>query len=173
MSDNSSQHSIDLVEVNINRKHLANPCFLPSASSRDFYHNPVDHEGLQIWGTTKSEKLNQLHLPTVMGSCMYVIKKISKKKNITHLYGSNPHYDTTKEVLYPFKPEFTIVIFINYKPRCSGWRWLEVDEKFKNISTYWKNIFIIPMANILHVIRSICFNNYCKLMNLHTAGLDV
>ena len=40
----------------------------------------------------------------------------------------------------PFKPEFTIVIFIHYKPRiavailfstCSGWKWLEIGGKWK------------------------------------------
>ena len=42
----------------------------------------------------------------------------------------------------PLKPEFAIVIFTHYKSRivvasqfltCSGWRWLEVGDKWKNI----------------------------------------
>ena len=56
-----------------------------------------------------------------------------------------------KRGLNPFKPEFTIVIFVHYKPRIAvaildfstGWRWLEVDGKFKKIAAYWKNSFVL------------------------------
>ena len=47
-------------------------------------------------------------------------------------------------LINPFKPEFTIVIFIHYKPRIavaildfSGWRWFDVGEKLKKIAMYW------------------------------------
>ena len=45
-------------------------------------------------------------------------------------------------IFNPFKPEFTIVIFIHYKPRIAvaifgGWRWFEVGEKLKKIAMYW------------------------------------
>ena len=44
----------------------------------------------------------------------------------------------------PFRPEFTIVIFIHYKPRiavailstCSKWRWFNVVQIWKKITTY-------------------------------------
>ena len=44
-----------------------------------------------------------------------------------------------KVFINPFRPEFTIVIFIHYKPRiaCSGWRWLKVGGKLKKIAMYW------------------------------------
>ena len=34
-------------------------------------------------------------------------------------------------LLNPFKPEFTMVIFIHYKP------WFDVGEKLKKIVIYW------------------------------------
>ena len=46
----------------------------------------------------------------------------------------------------PFKPEFTIVIIIHYKPRIavailfstgSVLRWFEVGDKLKKIAMYW------------------------------------
>ena len=49
----------------------------------------------------------------------------------------------------PFKPEFTIVILIHYKPRiavaistCSGWRWFDVGEKSMKIAMYWQTSFM-------------------------------
>ena len=66
-----------------------------------------------------------------------------------------------KNVLFnPVKPEFTIVIFINYKPgiavaiisTCSGWRWLDVGGKLKK--------YIFPLIKQFHnffVLNSLGF----------------
>ena len=50
-------------------------------------------------------------------------------------------------MFYPFRPEFTIVISIHYKPRiaeefsiCSGRRWLEVDDKWEKNTVIINNV---------------------------------
>ena len=77
-------------------------------------------------------------------------------------------WDQTLQILMfnPFKPEFTIVTFIHYKPRiavaildlyfCSEWRWLEVGEKRKKyiviIKTVSWKIFVLKPLNVGNLV---------------------
>ena len=55
-----------------------------------------------------------------------------------------------KTAINPFKPEFTIVIFIHYKPRiatqfstCGGWKWLAVDDKWKKVKVKANDLILL------------------------------
>ena len=68
-----------------------------------------------------------------------------------HSVGQNR---VSNNLINPFKPEFTIVIFIHYKPRFAvaildlyhTWRWLEVGDKWKKrlLLKQFLEIFRLP-----------------------------
>ena len=78
---------------------------------RDRETQPSNHDTLTDTGSTLAQRCKQCaNIDPTLGECVV----LSVKKWI---YGTRHEAAKPGNYINPFKPDFTIVIFINYKPR--------------------------------------------------------